>query len=117
MGAAFGWGALAASSLVIGALIALRFQIGLRTIEQVMGFGAGVLINAVAFDLIKRQPTSHPATAPSPSGSSPAAVFYGGDRLIDRLGGGDRKDATGDQQAAPRWPSCSAPCSTESGRW
>ena len=25
-------------------------------------------------------------------------VFFGGDRLIDRLGGGDRKDADGDQE-------------------
>ena len=30
MAAAFGWGTLAASSLVIGALIALRFLISLR---------------------------------------------------------------------------------------
>ena len=26
-------------------------------------------------------------------------VFFGGDLLISRLGGGDRKDATGDQQS------------------
>jgi hypothetical protein len=32
MAAAFGWGILAASSLVIGALVALRFRIGLRVI-------------------------------------------------------------------------------------
>jgi ZIP family zinc transporter len=93
-------GALAASSLVIGALIALRFQIGLRTIGLVMGFGAGVLISAVAFDLIQEA-----ADKSSGHGSIAVgifagyAVFYGGDRLIDRLGGGDRKDATGDQQS------------------
>jgi zinc transporter, ZIP family len=39
--AALGWGLLAASSLVIGAVIALRFQIGLRRIGLVMAFGAG----------------------------------------------------------------------------
>ncbi|MET0799835.1 MAG: hypothetical protein ABWZ53_01510 [Actinomycetota bacterium] len=53
MAAAFGWGILAASSLVIGALVALRFHIGLRTIGLIMAFGAGVLISAVAFDLVE----------------------------------------------------------------
>ena len=41
MAAAFGWGTLAASWLVIGALVALRFRISLRVIGLIMGFGAG----------------------------------------------------------------------------
>jgi len=53
MGAAFGWGTLAASSLVIGALIAIWFKISLRMIGLIMAFGAGVLISAVAFDLVQ----------------------------------------------------------------
>jgi ZIP family zinc transporter len=53
MAAAFGWGALAGSSLVIGAVIALAFRISLRVIGLIMGFGAGVLISAVAFDLVE----------------------------------------------------------------
>ena len=53
MAAAFGWGTLAASSLVIGALVALRFRISLRVIGLIMAFGAGVLISAVAFDLVQ----------------------------------------------------------------
>jgi len=50
---AFGWGTLAASSLIIGAAIALTLRIGVRTIGLIMGFGAGVLISAVAFDLVE----------------------------------------------------------------
>ena len=53
MGAAFGWGIVAASSLVIGSLIAIWFKISLRAIGLIMGFGAGVLISAVAFDLVE----------------------------------------------------------------
>jgi ZIP family zinc transporter len=53
VGAAFGWGLPAASSLVLGAAIALRVSIGLRTIGLFMGFGSGVLISAVAFDLVE----------------------------------------------------------------
>ena len=52
MAASFGWGVLAASSLVIGSIVALLFRIPLRVIGLIMGFGAGVLISAVAFDLV-----------------------------------------------------------------
>jgi ZIP family zinc transporter len=51
--AAFGWGTLAASSLVIGAIVAIVFRISLRAIGLIMGFGSGVLISAVAFDLVE----------------------------------------------------------------
>ena len=99
MAEAFGWGLLAASSLVIGALIALRFRISLRVIGLIMGFGAGVLISAVAFDLIDEA-----ADVSSGQGAiigglfAGCAVFFGGDWLIDRLGGSARKDAGGGQE-------------------
>ena len=48
MGAAFGWGLLAASSLVIGAIAALLIRIDRRLIGLIMGFGAGVLISAIS---------------------------------------------------------------------
>jgi zinc transporter, ZIP family len=44
---------VAASSLVIGAIVALLFKIRVRTIGLIMAFGAGVLISAVAFDLVE----------------------------------------------------------------
>jgi zinc transporter, ZIP family len=96
MGAAFGWGLLSASSLVIGAVIALRFRMPLRVIGLIMGFGAGVLISAVAFDLVEEaagKSTGHGALVAGLF--SGCLVFFGGDRLIDHLGGGDRKDPTG----------------------
>ena len=100
MGGAFAWGILAASSLVIGALVALWFHLSLRVIGLIMGFGAGVLISAASFDLIEE-------AADKASGSGSVAVgvfagclvFFGGDWLIERLGGGARKDATGDQKS------------------
>lgn len=51
MGAAFGWGALAASSLVAGALLALARDWSARDVGVVLAFGAGALISAVSFDL------------------------------------------------------------------
>jgi zinc transporter, ZIP family len=49
--AALGWGALAASSLVIGALVGLVRPWPTRLIGLVLAFGAGALISAVSFDL------------------------------------------------------------------
>jgi ZIP family zinc transporter len=49
--AALGWGALAASSLVIGALVGLARQWPRKVIGLVLGFGAGALISAVSFEL------------------------------------------------------------------
>lgn len=96
---AFGWGLLASSSLVIGSLIAIWLHPSPRLIALIMGFGAGVLISAVAFDLIDE-------AAEKSSGDGWIAlglflgcgVFFGGDQLISRLGGADRKDADGDQE-------------------
>jgi ZIP family zinc transporter len=53
MGAALGWGALAASSLVIGAAIGLARPWPRRLVGLVLGFGAGALISAVSFELVE----------------------------------------------------------------
>ena len=96
MWAAFGWGALAASSLVIGAVLALVLRIDVRVIGLIMGFGAGVLISAVAFDLVEEAAnTASGNTAVLAGIFSGCAVFFCGDWLIDRSGGGGRKDPTG----------------------
>jgi zinc transporter, ZIP family len=98
MAGAFGWGTLAASSLLLGALLAVVFRIGSRTIGLIMGFGAGVLISAVAFDLVEEAvdtQTGHWAVVTGILVG--CGVFFGGDLLVDHLGGGDRKDAQGAQ--------------------
>ncbi len=96
MAASFGWGTLAASSLVIGALIALRFHIGLRTIGLIMGFGAGVLISALSVDLVEEAVDKAKGGGWAVAGLfAGCLVFFGGDRMIDRLGGGGRKDPEG----------------------
>ena len=53
MGAALAWGALAASSLVIGAAFGLLRSWPQRLIGLVLGFGAGALISAVSFELVQ----------------------------------------------------------------
>jgi ZIP family zinc transporter len=96
---AFGWGLLAASSLVIGALIALAFRIPTRFIGLIMGFGAGVLISAVAFDLFDEAAGITSGHGYVIAGAFAGCfVFFGGDRLIERLGGGNRKHSSGKQK-------------------
>jgi zinc transporter, ZIP family len=98
MAGAFGWGTLAASSLLLGAVLALWLPIGTRTIGLIMGFGAGVLISAVAFDLVEEavgvQTGSWAVVVGILAG---CGVFFTGDLVIDRLGGADRKDSQGAQ--------------------
>jgi ZIP family zinc transporter len=51
MTAAIGWGALAASSLLVGSLLGALRRWPDRLIGIVLAFGAGALISAVSFDL------------------------------------------------------------------
>jgi ZIP family zinc transporter len=51
MTAALGWGALAASSLVVGALLGIVRPWPTQLIGLVLAFGAGALISAVSFNL------------------------------------------------------------------
>src|SRR3954462_9570973 len=100
MAEAFAWGTLAASSLVFGAIVALVVPIGLRAIGLIMAFGAGVLISAVAFDLVEEAADKSTGREWVVVGLfAGCLVFFFGDGLIDRLGGADRKDATGGQDS------------------
>jgi ZIP family zinc transporter len=96
MAASFGWGVFAGSSLIIGGLIALRFRIDRLTLGLVMAFGAGVLISAVAFDLIEEAYVTSDGSGGVAIGLfAGCGVFFAGDLLVDRLGGADRKKVDG----------------------
>jgi ZIP family zinc transporter len=65
------WGLLGGAALVIGALIAWLARVPKGVIASVMAFGSGVLISAVAFDLMQE--------AADTGGLLPAAIgFLGG---------------------------------------
>ena len=53
MGTAILWGAVAASSLVIGMLLGLARTWPERLVGLVLAFGAGALISAVSFELFE----------------------------------------------------------------
>jgi ZIP family zinc transporter len=94
----FGWGFLAASSLIVGGALALRWRIGERPLGLIMAFGSGVLISAVAFELVQEAfDTSHGDGRVALGLFSGSIVFFVGDSLIDRIGGADRKHSGGRQ--------------------
>lgn len=83
------WGALAASSLLVGAWLAMAYRPSSRIIGLVMGFGAGTLISAVAYELV---PEAAKGGAWAGLGLGIGALtFFFGDRIVERGGGADRK--------------------------
>jgi ZIP family zinc transporter len=94
----FAWGFLAAAPLVVGGAVALRYQVGERALGLVMAFGSGVLISAVAFELVQEAWDKEGAHAGVALGLFAGSLtFWGGDLLIDRRGGSARKDTGGGQ--------------------
>ena len=83
---AAGWGAFAASSLIIGAVIALVRTVPKRQLGLIMAFGSGVLFSSVAYELVE-EAVSIGGQLPMATGLAIGAiVFYLGDKAIDRLG-------------------------------
>ena len=97
MAEAFGWGALGASALLIGALIAYLLSPTRGVIAVVMALGTGLLIGSVTFELIDEALKYQAVAWVAAMVLGGAAVFTVGDWLLERRGGGDRKDATGAQ--------------------
>jgi len=98
VGGSFSWGLLAASSLIIGGAVALVWDVHERVLGLVMAFGSGVLISAVAFELVEEAYNTTGEKGGVAGGlAAGCAVFFLGDWLIDRKGGADRKDSNGKQ--------------------
>jgi ZIP family zinc transporter len=94
----FAWGFVAASTLIVGGAFALRYRVGERALGLVMAFGSGVLISAVAFELVEEafnKGGGKGAVALGLCGGS--LTFFAGDLVIDRMGGADRKHSGGRQ--------------------
>jgi zinc transporter, ZIP family len=95
---AFGWGLLAASSLLVGGLLVILLPIGPRLLGVVMAFGAGVLISATSFELVEEAFRTSGLLSDVAYGLfAGCAVYAIGDAVIDRFGGGERKSSSGAQ--------------------
>ena len=84
MAAALGWGALAASSLVIGALLGMARPWQHRLIGLVLAFGAGALISAVSFELAQEGARVGDPGAAASGLAVGAITYFALDRLVVR---------------------------------
>lgn len=96
------WGFVGGAALLLGAAISLIWTVPHKVTGLVMGFGTGVLISAVAFELTA-EPYREAGFQPVLLGLLAGSVtFFVGDLLIDRRGGHRRKNPAGvDPAAAP----------------
>ena len=85
------WGAFSSAALYIGEALAAPMAKRNHATGLIMGFGAGTMLSAIAYELI-------PATNLKGSFGTFVAVLVGafayfiGDRIVDKGGGGDRQD-------------------------
>src|SRR2546423_14762853 len=94
--ASFGWGFLAASSLIMGGALALWYRVGERTLGIVMAFGSGVLISAVAFEPVEEAFAKAGGKGGVASGLFAGSVsLFRSDAFIHRSGRPSPKNARG----------------------
>jgi ZIP family zinc transporter len=96
LSAAVGWGALAASSLVVGALLGLLRPWPARLIGLVLAFGAGALISAVSFDLAQEAVRVGDAGVAAAGLAVGAITYFSLNRFVgrrSRKAGGQDEDA------------------------
>jgi zinc transporter, ZIP family len=84
MAASLGWGALAASSLVLGALLAFARRWPGRQVGLVLAFGAGALISAVSFELAQEGVAIGDPGSTALGLAAGALTYYVADGLIAR---------------------------------
>ena len=91
VGEAFFWGAVGAGALVIGAAFALVVPIHRHVLGLAMALGSGVLISAVAFDLVEEAvDTAHGVGGVAVGLAAGALTFFVGDAIIDRMSKAER---------------------------
>jgi zinc transporter, ZIP family len=96
---AAGWGLLGASSLLIGAVVGLVLPIPDRVIGLILGFGAGTLISAVAFELTEEAFRLGGADTVALGLALGALAYFGGSVAIARRGGAARMRPSGRRDA------------------
>ena len=94
MGAAFGWGAVAASSLVLGMSLGLLRPWPNRLIGLVLAFGAGALVSAVSFELFEEGVQVGGAAAVGIGLGVGAVVYFVLARAVEKLGPGGGSGGT-----------------------
>lgn len=94
---AFGWGALASATLLLGAVLAYAFRPGPKLNAVIMAAGAGLLLGSVSYDLIEDALETSSLLWVALWFFAGSVVFVSGDLFLDRLGADKRKNPSGAQ--------------------
>jgi len=92
-----GWGLLGGAALVLGAAVAWFVAVPARVVAAVMAFGAGVLISALAFDLVDEAERTGGMT-PTVIGFVGGSVIYVALNELLALRGARHRKRSGHQQ-------------------
>jgi ZIP family zinc transporter len=95
------WGLIGASSLVIGGVLAFVYDFPRRTVGLILAFGAGVLLSAVAYELVLEALDESGEVTVAAGLLIGALTFFTGDGLINQRGGAARKDMSGEVEGEP----------------
>lgn len=88
-------GAIGGATLLIGAALAWFLHVPAKLTAAISAFGAGVLISALAYELVQ-EAADDGGLVPTVLGTlAGAVVFVGADALLTRAGAGNRKSAKG----------------------
>src|SRR4051795_11945426 len=91
------WGLVAGGALVVGAAIAWLVAVPRVVVASIMAFGAGVLISALAFDLVDEAETTGGLTPTVIGFLAGALVYVAANVVLARRGARHRK-RSGDEQ-------------------
>lgn len=89
------WGFAGASSLLIGAVIGAKLRLSDPAIGLILGFGAGTLVSAVAFELTEESFALGGADIVAIGLACGGLAYFAGTVAIARSGGGERMGASG----------------------
>ena len=95
------WGLVAGGALVVGAAIAWLVSVPRSVVASIMAFGAGVLISALAFDLVDEAETSGGLT-PTVIGFLAGAIVYVAANVVLARHGARHRKRSGDEQPSER---------------
>jgi ZIP family zinc transporter len=98
LGAALGWGALAASSLILGGFLGLARRWADGAVGLVLAFGAGALISAVSFDLAEEGARIGGPGTLAAGLAAGALTYFVLDGMVERMG--DGSDSAGSSAGA-----------------
>jgi zinc transporter, ZIP family len=92
------WGLVSGSALIVGALFGYYKKVSSRVIGMIMAFGSGVLISALAFELMDEAYKGGGFGAAATGFILGAIIYTGANYLLNRHGAKHRK-RSGQQQA------------------